>query len=130
MAVADAVREASVLLQRPSCAETFDAFQDSGGRPLSATLQASGRTPQEWVLGLYFVEGDVGRCRSDPSMAAYTAPGSRVVWICGERFAAHFSMAVKPAAYLIIHEALHSAGLGENPPSSARITEIVARSCR
>jgi hypothetical protein len=130
MAVTDAVRQASALLDRPSCARTFDAFTDSAGQPLSAVLRSSGRTPPEWLSSLYFTDGDVRRCRADPSMAAYTAPGNRVVWICGERFAERFSMSVRPGAYLIIHEALHSAGLGENPPSSSAITAVVARNCR
>jgi hypothetical protein len=34
------------------------------------------------------------------------------------------------AQAIVIHEALHTLGLGENPPSSAEITARVLASCR
>jgi len=130
MAVVDALHEASDLLSQPSCGAVFDDFHNTEGRPLSDILRAADRTPREWLSVLYFVEGDSARCRADMTMTAYTKPGSRVVWICGQTFSASFSMAVKGGAYIIIHEMLHTVGLGENPPSSAEITAVVARRCR
>ena len=75
-------------------------------------------------------DGDAARCSADQRMVAYTAPGNRVIWICGERFADRFASSARRGAVLLIHELLHTLGLGENPPSSAAITDAVARRCR
>lgn len=116
----------------------------STGRPVSACATSSaiamdracrrpcavrGRRHGSGCWAPYFIEGDAARCRADPLLQAYTVPGSRVVWICGDRFAERFAIAVRDASYLVIHEMLHTAGLGENPPSSAEVTAVVARMC-
>ncbi len=130
MTVRDSLREASVMVMKPSCAQLFDDFRDGMGAPLSRVLDAQRKTPGEWLSGLYFADGSPVRCRTDQAMVAYTAPGNRVIWICGDRFADQFALSVRRGAVLLIHECLHTLGLGENPPSSAAITAAVARRCR
>ncbi len=129
MAVMDALSTADRLLDTQPCLALFEEFRDSSGIPLSTSLAAARETPRGRLAHLYFSDADASRCRADPRMIAYTEPGSRVIWICGERFADQFAMAVRPGAYRLIHELLHSAGLGENPPTSAQITEAVAGHC-
>src|SRR3954463_16025931 len=39
-----------------------------------------------WLCQLYFMVGDERRCRADDGMPAFTVPGSRVVYVCVDRF--------------------------------------------
>ena len=60
----------------------------------------------------------------------FTTPGSKVVFVCGRQLE---RMARQDRGYLsvlVIHEVLHTLGLGENPPSSNTITIRVANRCR
>jgi hypothetical protein len=49
--------------------------------------------------------------------------------VCGRRFAYYFALDRAQGEIIIIHELLHSLGLGENPPSSAAITKMVEQRC-
>ena len=62
-------------------------------------------------------------------MIAYTAAGSRVVFVCGRRFQDLWRREPWMAKIVVIHEALHTLGLGENPPSSEQITQRVRDRC-
>jgi hypothetical protein len=55
--------------------------------------------------------------------------GSRVVTICGREFAKEWRERPHIAYATIIHEALHTLGLGENPPTAQVITQQVLRKC-
>jgi hypothetical protein len=75
-----------------------------------------------------FVDGSgSGPCRR--GALAFTAPGHRVVRVCGHRFLREWRSNPRRAQLLLIHEALHTLGLGENPPSSEAITNIVLTHC-
>jgi hypothetical protein len=77
---------------------------------------------------LFYDGSNEGPCRR-PRVHAFTAPGSRVVWVCPSlgRLAA-----AEPgrAESIVIHEVLHTLGLAENPPTSDDITAAVERRCR
>ena len=60
---------------------------------------------------------------------AVTAPGSRVVYVCGRSFAEAQARSPKRAEMVVLHEALHTLGLGENPPDSGEITRRVGERC-
>jgi hypothetical protein len=60
------------------------------------------------------------------AVAAFTGPGSRVVFVCGARFA---EIDRGRAELVVIHELLHTLGLGELPPRSSEIDRAVATSC-
>jgi hypothetical protein len=60
---------------------------------------------------------------------AFTAQGSRVVYLCGRDFERAWRKDAREAQATIIHELLHSLGLGENPPSPRKITDRVQRLC-
>jgi hypothetical protein len=57
---------------------------------------------------------------------AFTHPGAQVIRVCGRQFRDHDS---ESATIIVIHEFLHTLGLGENPPTSQEITARVAARC-
>ena len=70
-----------------------------------------------------------GALRAD-RVSAFTSPGSQVVRFCGDRFTRAISRrGIGFLATAVIHEELHSLGLGENPPSSTEITRRVEFRC-
>jgi hypothetical protein len=125
-----AVKDAARRLQEPDCQRILTDFTDQSGRLLSANLSRLAMTPMEFVgRGLLFVDAsDQQSCLTD-RRAAYTSPGSHVIFICASRLLSPNSEAAANMAPLIIHEALHALGLGENPPASAQIARQVARRC-
>ena len=65
-------------------------------------------------------------CQRGDLLVAYTSPGQRVVYVCGSKFVHPlFRLDQRLAELLIIHELLHSLGLGENPPTPGQITKQV-----
>ena len=67
-------------------------------------------------------------CR-DSRVLAFTHPGSREVFLCGENFSRVAFSTPDHAANILIHEALHTLGLRENPPAPGEITARIAASC-
>lgn len=49
--------------------------------------------------------------------------------VCGSRFVRQVGRNPRHAEATLLHEALHSLGLGENPPSPDYITERVEARC-
>jgi hypothetical protein len=60
---------------------------------------------------------------------AFTEVGSQVIRVCGGQFRDRFLRQRSNTEIIIIHEFLHTLGLGENPPSSQAITRQVALRC-
>jgi hypothetical protein len=60
---------------------------------------------------------------------AFTTPGARVVYVCGLRFWRQWTERPHYTEAAVIHEALHTLGLGEDPPSSEQITQEVLAYC-
>jgi hypothetical protein len=52
------------------------------------------------------------------------------VFVCAQQFVAAARRDPMVADAALIHESLHSLGLGENPPSSSEITSRVISACR
>jgi hypothetical protein len=69
----------------------------------------------------------VSRCARGRTLAV-TAPGSRAVWVCPQ-FALEQRRDPGLAEVTLLHEALHSLGLGEDPPSAAEITSRIVTRC-
>jgi len=116
-------------LSAPGCQRVFDDFTDETGRSLAADLADTGHAAAGALASLYFADArDSAQCRTNEAVAAFTAPRSRVVQICPTPFV---HLALKPGAgdVLIIHEFLHTLGLGENPPASGEITNVVRQRC-
>src|SRR5262245_37210927 len=129
-AVRGAFRGAARRLRQPGCQEVFAEFTDSAGRSLRENLLAQGETGDSYLENkMLFYDGlDEGRCRQ-ASVMAYTEPGSRVVLVCGRAFEKAYRREARIGEAILIHEALHSLGLGENPPSSWDITARVLQKC-
>jgi hypothetical protein len=127
--VTQAVRGALRRLGDARCQAVFSDFSESSGRRLQEVLDDQGLTGQDFLGLLMFYDGaQVPQCRK-PGVLAFTAPGSHVVYICTGWFRETFELNPARTETVIIHESLHSLGLGENPPSSHEITERVLARC-
>ena len=128
MTVAAARRRAARRLATPEGQRLFDDFVDQDGRALALNVKAAENSTADILASLYLVDGDATiRCHTD-LLFAFTAPGSGVIHVCGERFI-QFALKTKGGEILLIHELLHSLGLGENPPTTSRITNAVLKRC-
>jgi hypothetical protein len=127
--LSSAVRDASSRLSAPACQQIFSDFRDAAGRTLQENLAALGQTGQSYLDLLLFYDGyGMTRCQDRHTFAS-TSPGSRVVFICSPQFREKQRRDPGVAGAVILHEALHSLGLGENPPSSKEITAGVLSRC-
>ena len=117
-------------LERPQCQRVFTDFQDASGRPLQDALDRTGRSGAEHLGSLLFYDGgSQPRCLGARTLA-FTWTGSQVVFVCPQQFVAAARRDPILADAALIHESLHSLGLGENPPSSSEITARVISRCR
>jgi hypothetical protein len=124
-----AVMGARRRLEQPECQRLFSEFSDSSGRPLQETLDALGQTGAGYLGWVVFADGSAkAHCKAGGSFA-FTAPGSRVVYVCGAQLKDAADQSAAKAEAVVIHEMLHTLGLGEDPPSSAEITARVLARC-
>jgi hypothetical protein len=132
-AVRRAVAGAYERLQRPSCQALLRRFRDAAGRPLHENLDATGQSSERYLATyVFFYEGyrlPTCRSRRNKKGLAVTWPGHRSVFICTTRFTDMAHRNPREAEAIVIHEMLHTLGLGENPPSSDEITEAVTKAC-
>jgi len=125
-----AVRGAAGRLADSSCAAVLDEFRDEEGRPLRERLRALSLDAPEYALQVLFYDGaNDPPCRRNHRLQAHTMPGSRVVRICPSLLTLALTDPDRAEA-VVIHEVLHTLGLGENPPSEREITAGVLRRCR
>ena len=117
-------------LRDPECQQVFSDFRDAEGRPLREKLEATGQTGAGYLSSrIFFADGSGARaCQSSDNLAV-TNPGSAVVFLCARQFRERVFRDPAWVEAALIHEELHSLGLGENPPSSLEINEQVARRC-
>jgi hypothetical protein len=129
--VESAVVLAAVRLQTSGCLAVLQEFRDGAtGRPLADRLAETGQTASEYMSRWITYTSGLGlRPCEDSERLAYTLPGSRVVFVCRDQFLSTWRKSEGLAANVLIHEALHSLGLGENPPSSKVITARVQKRC-
>ena len=109
----------------PQCLAVLTDFESVNGGRLDLVLRSTGRTAQE-QLDLLVFESGLGRPGCGRGQLAFTRIGSPVVSICLRPFTL-----LPPAKQeaVLIHEMLHSLGLGENPPESVAITDRVLERC-
>jgi hypothetical protein len=125
----DAIAEAEIELEHPRCEAIFSDFRDPSGAPLSAGLVALGVSSRAFLRSLRYADGKhLSLCSA--GVLAATKRGSRLVYLCGARFAAAHRRNPRLGAALILHESLHALGLSENPPTSLQITAGVIARCR
>jgi len=116
-------------LAKPACQSLFLEFHDERGLPLTERLRELSATPQSYLQLVYFLDGEQSRACKKDGVLAFTEPGSRVVYLCGRYFERASHRDAREVQATIIHEVLHSLGLGENPPSPGYITDRVRRLC-
>ena len=117
-----------VRLARSNCADLLNAFTDRAGRPLDERRRELAVDRQTYLTMIVFIDGS----REMPCLKgsfAFTTPGSRVVRFCVEELKRTWQAGPDYAASGVIHEMLHTLGLGEDPPSSAEITRRVLAGC-
>jgi hypothetical protein len=108
-AIRQTVESARSRLHEPSCQSLLEEFKAKDGLNLQAHLAASGKTLDGHLSELHFFDAsELPACRSSRAYA-FTRPGLGAV---------------------VIHELLHTIGLGENPPSPEYITARVQDRCR
>jgi lysine-specific metallo-endopeptidase family protein len=127
--VGQALRGAHRRLAQPGCQAVFSDFTESSGRRLQDVLDERGETGQSHLQRLFFYDGADARECTDPGVLAFTQPGSHVVYVCNQWFREAFATNPSKVEAVIIHESLHSLGLGENPPRSQDITARVMERC-
>src|SRR5262249_8939672 len=127
-AVLAAVNEASRKLDKAECQWIFGDFNDASGRTLQQNLDVLGRTGQTHLRWLIFYNASSEKFCANREVVAATNPSARLVYICPDQFLEAEFLVPGYTAALILHEELHSLGLGENPPSSREITlRVIAR---
>jgi hypothetical protein len=128
-AVKRALAGADRLLAEPACQEVLTDFSDASGRTLKEALDGSDASARGYLRWIVFADGRGLRACGSKGTLAVTEPGSRVVFICPTAFVEAVSGKPEDAEAALIHEMLHTLGLGENPPRSREITERVRVRC-
>ena len=121
-----AVEGAARRLNDPRCQEVLSDFSDRQGQPLRAGLEERGQTLAQHLHDVWLLDGGTQTSCSRRATSAFTVPGGRLVFMCPRLFRRQEG---KYDEILLIHEILHTLGLGENPPSSDAITKQVAMRC-
>jgi hypothetical protein len=128
-AVISSLEGASQWLSDARCQAIFSQFRDPRERPLADRLASLGVDGSTYLRRLFFRDGTgTPQCESG-RIEAFTTPGSRIVFICGRQFERLWLKNNLRGRAVVIHEALHSLGLGENPPTSEEITWRVLKQC-
>lgn len=128
-AVERALAGATLRLASPECRRIFTDFRDASGAPLQERLDRMGLAAPDYLSLIVFADGHGHRACHGSDTMAITAPGSRVVRVCGPRFSQAHARSPERAELVVLHEVLHTLGLGENPPDSLEITRRVAYRC-
>jgi len=129
-AASRALEGASRWLARPKCQALFLEFKDGRNLPLTAKLRELDTDPEGYLRMVLFLDGAQSATCRRHGVLAFTAQGSRVVYLCGRDFERAWRRDVAEVQATVVHELLHSLGLGENPPSPRAITHRIQQLCR
>jgi hypothetical protein len=121
--------QATALLQGEECRKVFSEFTDAEGRTLQDKLDALGQTPAEYLGSVRFLNGEVQPLCRRSTVKMVTTGKSQYVYVCPQ-FREYQERRPEVAPILVIHEALHTLGLGENPPTSMEITGRILARCQ
>jgi hypothetical protein len=120
---------AAKKLEDPACRQLLTDFRDSEGRTLEDNLDKWGVSAAEYLLMIPFLDGSSQRLCRWSKVDLVTNPGVPRVFVCSQ-FAATEMRDPWTAEAAVIHEMLHTLGLGENPPTSTEITKRVKGRCQ
>ena len=129
-------KSAGQRLAGEQCLKLLTDFTDSEGQPLQRNLDRYGVSASAYLETIVFKDGSKLANCARGSVHLATTPGLPVVFVCpagsstpGSRFAGVQASNPNLADYMVIHEMLHTLGLGENPPTTFEITERVIQRC-
>jgi hypothetical protein len=127
--VAEAARQGAIArLRNPECRQLLDDFTDAKGRKLHESLQAFGVGPDQYLAMLPLLDGEPRPlCKANQSQLL-SSTGVPRVFVCKAFLETVYPRRVMAEVY-VIHEMLHTLGLGENPPTSHDITQKVVKRC-
>jgi hypothetical protein len=132
-AVATARAGALKRLESEECRKLFTEFTDAQGRTLQESLEEWSTSPAGYIGLVPFVDGSSQALCRKTKTALVASPGVRRVFVCGT-FADVQLRQPGVAESMVIHEILHTLGLGEAPqkgaPTSIEITQRVEARCR
>ena len=124
-----AAESARTRLQDAECQGLLDEFKDPEGVALRARLDEQRMTLESRLDALRFVDAsESSLCRSSQSFA-FAVRSGLVVYVCPRMLAKAELREPTRVPAVIIHELLHTIGLGENPPTSTYITARVEARC-
>ena len=118
---------AAERLGTEACRAIFEELPDFTGRPAARRLADGERSPSSHFARLRFVESGGGLC-AHGFVAAWSSPGDPRVRVCPRVFAAVAARDRGEAAAILVHEALHTLGVGEDAAKQP-LTAYVRRRC-
>jgi hypothetical protein len=128
-AAVDRAKEgAKQKLQEAECRRILTDFKDREGRPLQESLDKWGVSAAEYLQMIPFLDGASQKACRWSKVDLVTTPGTPRVLVCAQ-FATTQVRDPWLAEDIVIHEMLHTLGLGENPPTSTEITKRVKGRC-
>ena len=123
-----ALEKASARLADGECRKILTDFEDADGRSLADRLSAVAVDIHAYLKMITFID-DTRHRRCAGGALALTIPGGRVVRVCTDEVKQIQALQPDYVLASLIHEILHTLGLGETPPSSAEITRRVLSRC-
>ena len=123
-----ALESASALLADADCRKILTDFDDGNGQSLADRLSSVAVDVHVYLTMVTFID-DSRHKRCASGVLVFTAPGSRVVRVCAEELKRIYAQQPDYVVATVIHEILHTLGLGEDPPSSREITARVLARC-
>jgi hypothetical protein len=115
-------------LREPGCQRLLEELRGADGSPLTTKLATFGVSADQYLAMIPFLDGtDRPLCRGGQSQLLTTRGVARIA-VC-RPFLQTVDRERVTAEVYVIHEMLHTLGLGENPPSSQEITQRVKRQC-
>jgi hypothetical protein len=124
-----ALRAASRRLAKPACQSVLSEFSDERGLPLTEKLRELGVSPEGYLRLIVFLDGGGSPQCAKSGVLAFTSRNSRVVYLCGRDFERAARRDPRETQITLVHELLHTLGLGENPPSPRDISFRVLQRC-
>jgi hypothetical protein len=116
-------------LERPECQQILEEFRDARGRTLAENLAPWNCTPSEYLRMIPFLDGSSRpACRAGRA-ELFVVMGVPRVFVCPS-FVQKQIREPWTAENMVIHEMLHTLGLGENPPVPSEITRRVNDRCQ
>jgi hypothetical protein len=126
---------AAKRLLDPACQKVLTDFSDAHGRTLRENLRDRGLSVADYLQTISFVDGSATRSCKQTFVLMVASRGVPSVSVCRGDGRAMSRLAQTGfrnpwlVESILIHEMLHTLGLGENPPTSQHITWQVQQRC-